>query len=111
MTYRNDILRLEEANLKYLGHLLADRKELREKTPLIVTAGNDCFIKDTYGKWYLDGISSLGTNVHGHGRPEIDAAITVQLGRIAQSASMGLSHVPAIQLAESLIKLTDMSLS
>src|SRR5581483_2937688 len=44
-------------------------------------------------------------NVHGHGHPALDAAIAEQLGRLAHSTFLGLSHPPAIELAARLVAL------
>jgi adenosylmethionine-8-amino-7-oxononanoate aminotransferase len=41
-------------------------KEWLEEKPVIISEGRDCFIKDIYGRWYLDGVSSLWVNIHGH---------------------------------------------
>jgi adenosylmethionine---8-amino-7-oxononanoate aminotransferase len=60
---------------------------------------------DTDGNAYIDGVSSLWCNVHGHRHPAIDAAITEQLARVAHSTMLGLSHEPGIELAERLIAL------
>ena len=60
---------------------------------------------DTDGNAYIDGVSSLWCNVHGHRHPAIDAAIRDQLDRVAHSTMLGLSHEPAIRLAEMLIAI------
>ncbi len=49
--------------------------------------------------------SSLWVNIHGHRKREIDDAIREQLDHIAHSTMLGLSNVPAIQLAERLAKI------
>ncbi len=60
---------------------------------------------DTEGRSYIDGVSSLWCNVHGHGHPRIDAAVRDQLGRVAHSTMLGLSHPPAIELARRLVEI------
>ena len=47
---------------------------------------------DAEGRRYLDGVSSLWCNVHGHRHPAIDAAVRDQLDRVAHSTMLGLSH-------------------
>ncbi len=54
---------------------------------------------------YIDGVSSLWCNVHGHRHPAIDAAIREQLRQVAHSTLLGLSHEPAIELAERLVAI------
>ena len=73
-----------------------------EDFPVIVS-GEGVHLFDADGVKYLDGVSSLWLNVHGHRRPEIDAAVRAQLDRIAHSTFLGLSHPPGIELAEKLI--------
>jgi adenosylmethionine---8-amino-7-oxononanoate aminotransferase len=47
----------------------------------------------------------LWCNVHGHRHPTIDAAIKAQLERVAHSTMLGLSHEPAIELAERIVAI------
>ncbi len=96
---------LEEADKKYVWHPFTQMQEWRSETPIIITEGQDCFIKDIYGRWYLDGVSSLWVNIFGHRKKEIDDAIRDQLGKIAHSTMLGLSNAPAIELAEKLIRI------
>jgi adenosylmethionine-8-amino-7-oxononanoate aminotransferase len=60
---------------------------------------------DLDGNEYLDGVSSLWCNVHGHRVPEIDAAVREQLDAVAHSTLLGASNVPAIRLARRLAEL------
>jgi adenosylmethionine-8-amino-7-oxononanoate aminotransferase len=107
MNYLGNIKRLEEADKKYIWHPFTQMKDWLDEKPIIITEGRDCFVKDTFGRWYLDGVSSLWVNIHGHRRMEIDNAIRAQLDKIAHSTLLGLSNVSSIELAEKLIGLTD----
>ena len=100
---------LEEADKKYVWHPFTQMQEWEAETPIIITEGQDCFIKDIYGRWYLDGVSSLWVNIFGHRKKEIDDAITDQLGKIAHSTMLGLSNAPAIELAEKLVNIVGQS--
>ena len=60
---------------------------------------------DTDGRRYIDGVSSLWCNVHGHRHPRIDAAVRDQLDRVAHSTMLGLSHPPAVELARRLVEI------
>jgi adenosylmethionine-8-amino-7-oxononanoate aminotransferase len=62
-------------------------------------------LRDVHGKEYLDGNSSIWTNLHGHNHSEINAAITAQLGKIAHSSALGLANEPASLLAAKLVEL------
>jgi adenosylmethionine-8-amino-7-oxononanoate aminotransferase len=78
-------------------------EQAREETPVIV-AGEGFHLIDNDGRRYLDGISSLWCNIHGHRVPEIDEALRDQLERIAHSTLLGLSNEPSIRLAAELVK-------
>lgn len=109
MGLQEDNLHLEDADRKYIWHPFTQMKEWEEATPVIITEGRDCFVKDSYGKWYIDGVSSLWVNIFGHRKKEIDDAIKAQVDRISHSTLLGLSNAPAIQLAEKLITLMQAS--
>jgi adenosylmethionine-8-amino-7-oxononanoate transaminase len=80
-------------------------REWVAETPLIITEGDGVRVRDQDGRWYLDGVSSLWVNVHGHRRREIDRAIIAQLDQVAHSTLLGCSSPPAILLAERLVAL------
>lgn len=95
--------KLKQLDHSYLWHPFTQMQEWMAEEPCIISRGDGHFLIDVQGKKYLDGVSSLWCNVHGHGQKEIDEAIRTQLERIAHSTLLGLSHVPGIQLAEKLI--------
>ncbi|WP_332631443.1 adenosylmethionine--8-amino-7-oxononanoate transaminase [Halalkalibacter flavus] len=74
--------------------------------PLIIESGNGIKVKDIHGKEYYDGFSSVWLNVHGHRKKELDQAIKDQLEKIAHSTLLGMTNVPATELAERLVELT-----
>lgn len=100
---------LEDSDRKYIWHPFTQMKEWIRESPIIITEGRDCFIKDIYGNWYLDGVSSLWVNIHGHRKKEIDDAINEQLQLIAHSTLLGLANAPSIRLAERLVRLLESS--
>ena len=69
-----------------------------EHDPLVIVAGEGPWLIDSEGRRYLDGNSSIWTNIHGHGHPKINAAIRDQLERIAHSSFMGATHPLAAEL-------------
>ena len=109
MGHQEDNRHLEDADRKYIWHPFTQMKEWEEGTPVIIIEGRDCFIKDSYGRWYLDGVSSLWVNIFGHRKKEIDDAIKAQVDRISHSTLLGLSNLPAVQLAEKLVALMNAS--
>ena len=76
-----------------------------EEVLLIITRGEGSFLFDQEGNRYLDGVSSLWANLHGHRRPELDQALRSQLEQVAHSTLLGLAHPPAILLARRLAHL------
>src|SRR5208282_1802251 len=77
--------------------------------PIIIVEGLGAVLKAEDGREYLDGNSSIWTNLHGHRRPEIDLAIRSQLGRIAHSSFLGQTNDVAPQLAGQLIETTGLA--
>jgi adenosylmethionine-8-amino-7-oxononanoate aminotransferase len=75
---------------------------VQESAP-IITAASGFDLIDCDGSHYLDGISSLWCNVHGHQVPEIDNAIKAQLDRVGHTTLLGLSSDVSIQFAHQLI--------
>ncbi len=102
---------LEELDKKYIWHPFTQMKEWLEEKPIIISEGRDCFLKDIYGRWYIDGVSSLWVNIHGHRKKEIDDAIKKQIDKISHSTLLGLSNVSSIKLAEKLISIVNKSLN
>lgn len=96
---------LIEKSKKYLWLPFTQMKDYDEN-PFIIESGNGIKVKDIEGKEYYDGFSALWLNVHGHRKQELDAAIKKQLDKIAHSTSLGMTNVPATELAEKLIEIT-----
>jgi len=71
---------------------------------LVIVEGEGAVLRTEDGREFLDGNSSIWTNLHGHRRPEIDAAIRAQLDRIAHSSFLGLTNDVAARLAHELIE-------
>ena len=99
-----DYQTLMEKDFKYLWHPFTQMSDYTSRPPLIIEKGEGIYLIDTQGKRYIDGVSSLWVNIHGHRRPEIDEAIKAQLGKIAHSTMLGIANVPAILLAEKLVE-------
>lgn len=100
-TARTDQLRAWDDD--HVWHPFAPMQAFREeRVPIIVDADGFDLI-DAEGRRYLDGVSSLWCNVHGHRVPEIDAAIRRQLDRVAHSTMLGLANGPAAEFAARLV--------
>ena len=79
--------------------------QMAEYEPFIIERADGCVLVDIDGHEYLDGVSSLWCNVHGHRHPKIDAAIREQLDRVAHVTSLGASNPTTIRLAKRLVDL------
>lgn len=73
--------------------------------PLVITHGQGVWLWDSEGRRYLDGNSSIWTNLHGHRHPRIDQALRDQLDRMAHVSFLGFTHPSAIELAGRLCRL------
>lgn len=90
---------------QYLWHPFTQMADWLDGEPVMIERGEGFFLVDTEGRRYIDGVSSLWCNVHGHRVPAIDAAIRDQLDRIAHSTLLGLGQTRAAELAERLIRI------
>ena len=102
---------LERDDRKYIWHPFTQMKDYTEETPLIVKRAKGSYLIDTDGKKYIDGVSSLWVNIHGHRKKEIDQAIMRQVRQVSHSTLLGLSNVPAIKLAKKLVSIAPRGLT
>jgi len=82
-----------------------------EDSPIVVDRAAGMYFWDTDGNRYLDGVSSLWVNVHGHCHPVINEAIRTQLDTLDHTTFLGLTHEPGIELAEKLIATAPVGLT
>jgi len=94
---------LADKDHRHLWHPFTQMRDWMAEEPVIIESGQGARLRDTHGREYLDANASIWTNIHGHNHPHINAAIRAQLDRIAHSSFLGLSNVPAIELAEKLV--------
>ena len=102
-----DFEQAEEWEKRHVWHPFTQMREwtIPDHHPLFIASGEGPWLRDGAGKRYLDGNSSIWTNVHGHNHPRINRAITEQLSQIAHSSFLGLTHLPAARLAKELVEL------
>jgi adenosylmethionine-8-amino-7-oxononanoate aminotransferase len=103
--------RLRDADKAHLWHPFTQMAEWTAGDPVVIAEGDREFLIDTCGNRYIDGVSSLWCNLHGHRRPEIDEAVRRQLGRIAHSTLLGLAGEASIELAARLIAVAPRGLT
>lgn len=111
MTSFPDTKRLADWDRRYLWHPFTQMQEWEQEPPLIIDRGRGSHLIDSEGRRYLDGVSSIWVNVHGHRHPTLDRAIRTQLGKVAHSTLLGLSSPPAIALARALVQLAPRGLT
>lgn len=102
---------LEQADKHYLWHPFTQQQDWEAESQLVIEQAEGSYLIDIEGKRYLDGVSSLWVNVHGHKRPEINQAIITQLERVAHTTMLGLTHPSAIELGKHLIEIAPGKLS
>jgi adenosylmethionine-8-amino-7-oxononanoate aminotransferase len=96
---------LERWDREHVWHPFTPMQAYAAEKPLIIAHAHGCFLVDLDGREYLDGVSSLWCNLHGHRVAELDAAVRAQLDAVAHSTLLGISNVPAIKLARRLVEL------
>lgn len=88
----------------YVWHPFTQMRDWLKREPIVITSGKGAVLRDVRGREYLDGNSSIWTNLHGHQQPKINTAIARQLKKIAHSSTLGLANEPASVLAERLVQ-------
>ena len=102
---------LVSADHDHLWHPFTQQRGWQLEEPVIVERAEGTDLIDTQERRYIDGVSSLWCNVHGHRHPYIDCALRAQLGQVAHSTMLGLSHPAAIELAARLVEVAPPGLS
>ena len=96
---------------KYLWHPFTQMKDWVSEDPLIIDRAQGVYLYDIHGNKYLDGVSSLWVNVHGHRHKEIDKALKAQIDRLSHSTLLGLANTPAVLLSKALIDIAPKGLA
>lgn len=99
-----DPTRLRQLDHQHLWHPFTPQQRWVSSEPLIIARGEGCELIDVHGTRYLDAVSSIWTNVHGHGHPALDRALKEQTDTLAHSTLLGLTHPTAIELAARLVE-------
>jgi len=102
---------IRELDKKYIWHPFTPMRLWQQDEPLVIQRGQGVYLYDTDGKRYIDGVSSLWCNIHGHCHEYINNAVRAQLDKIAHSSLLGLASESSIRLAQSLIEIAPKGLS
>ena len=102
-----DTKELVAADKRFVWHPFTDMREwcAAEHEPLVLVEGRGALLRDSKGCEYIDGNSSIWTNIHGHNHPHINAAISRQLSRVAHTSFLGFTNPAAIELAHAIVTL------
>jgi adenosylmethionine-8-amino-7-oxononanoate aminotransferase len=95
------------ADKTFLWHPFTDNSEWcsPDYEPLMLVEGRGAILRDAAGREYIDGNSSIWTNIHGHNHPHINDAVRRQLERVAHTSFLGSTHPGAIELARAIVAL------
>ena len=96
---------LADWDKRYIWHPFTQMQDYADMQPLIIERGEGCYLIDTEGKRYIDGVSSLWVLVHGHGKKELVDAIKKQSEALCHSTLLGLGNVSSTILAKMLVDI------
>jgi len=98
---------LIDADKKFVWHPFTNMRDwcAPDHEPLLLVEGHGAILRDSRGREYIDGNSSIWTNIHGHNHPHINAAIRSQLDRVAHTSFLGFTNPAATELAEAMVDL------
>ncbi len=107
MTKTNQLTKkLIELDKKCIWHPFTQMADWLKSQPVIIDSAEGFYLIDTEGNRYIDGVSSLWCNVHGHRVKKIDDAIKAQTDKVSHSTLLGLGQTKSIELAEKLVRIT-----
>ncbi len=101
---------IEKLDGEFVWHPFTQMLDWEKEKNIVIERGEGIYLYDIYGNRYIDGVSSLWVNVHGHNNKEINEAIKAQIDRISHSTLLGLGNVPSALLAKKLIDIAPKTL-
>lgn len=98
---------LSDKDKAYIWHPFTEMSDwcADHHDPLVIERGEGVYVYDKSGEKYIDGNSSIWTNLHGHNDLRLNQAIIGQLSKIAHASFLGTTNEPAILLAEMLVNM------
>ena len=76
------------------------------KDPFVLVEGEGIRVRDTNGRWYIDGMSGVFVSAYGHGNRRLIEAAREQASRLAFHAPLYSANLPALQLMDRLLEIT-----
>ncbi len=98
---------LAQLDHAHVWHPFTQMNDWLAREPIVIVSGRGAILRDVRGREYLDGNSSIWTNLHGHNHPKLNRAIRTQLSKIAHSSALGLANQPASLLAAELVRVAN----
>jgi adenosylmethionine-8-amino-7-oxononanoate aminotransferase len=98
--------KIKSYDLDYIWHPFTQMKDYLNEEPLVIENSDGVFLIDSDGNRYIDGVSSLWVNIHGHKVSKINSAIKKQVDKVAHSTLLGITNPSASLLAKKLIDIS-----
>jgi adenosylmethionine-8-amino-7-oxononanoate aminotransferase len=105
-----DTKTLREYDRRYVWHPFTQMRDWEMDDPIVIVGGEGSWLIDSDGNRWLDGVSSIWTNVHGHCRMEINEAVKAQVDRLEHCTQLGLANDQAAILAKRLVEIAPLGL-
>jgi adenosylmethionine---8-amino-7-oxononanoate aminotransferase len=99
----DDLLKLDQAHVWHPYGPMPGTQE-----PLLVESAEGVRLRLADGRELIDGMSSWWAAIHGYRHPVLDEAVRTQVDRMSHVMFGGLTHEPAIRLAQRLVEITRM---
>lgn len=100
---------LQQADRDHVWHPYAASPPSGEVYPVTHAEGVRLTLAD--GRELIDGMASWWCAIHGYQHPVLNRAVQEQLAKMSHVMFGGLTHPPAVKLAQLLVKLTPEALS
>lgn len=101
----NDVLQRDQ---EYVWHPYS---AINSENPVFeVESASGVRLRLADGRELIDGMSSWWCAIHGYNHPKLNEAVKAQLDKMSHVMFGGLTHQPAVDLAEKLVNMTPVSL-
>ncbi|CUH65853.1 Taurine--pyruvate aminotransferase [Thalassovita gelatinovora] len=105
MTTRSNSL--QETDIAYQLHPYTNARVHEKQGPMIITKGDGCYVYDSEGKKYLEGLAGLWSVGVGFSQPRLVEAAAKQMAELPYYQNFAhKAHAPGILLSEKLVEIT-----
>ncbi|MFI1256133.1 aspartate aminotransferase family protein [Streptomyces netropsis] len=102
---KTDVDRLRRLDREHMWYPWTPMDDWMANDQLVVERADGCWLIDPEGRRYLDGRSSMGMNLHGHGHPALVEALVAQARKAGETTLYRVSHPAAVELAARLANM------